>query len=112
MPKYTIEIDQGADFNLKMQWKSANNAPINTTAYTAKLQIKQRPKLETVLDLSTSNGGIVITNNGEITIRITHTQTALLTYTLYAYDLFITDSNNIVTKLLYGEVRVSPQVTI
>lgn len=88
-------------------------SPANITSYTAALQVRSLPSSPTkVLDLTTQNGGITITGNqGKVSVHATAVQTAAIDDGVYVYDCEITSPAGIVTRLVQGQVVVSPEVT-
>ena len=110
---YNATIDQGATFNLEVIYKDEAGTPINITGYSAALQIRQNYYDTTaLLTLTSPSGGIVITGAaGKINITMTDVQTGSLDEGFYVYDLEITSSGGIVTRLIQGQFTVSPEVT-
>lgn len=109
-----LTIYQGATFSRTFQWKTGTPAvAVNLTGYTARMQIRRKiTDTDVVLSLTTSNGGITITNaaQGTFQIDITATQTEALTIKAGVYDLEMV-SGAVVTRLLQGAISVSPEVT-
>jgi hypothetical protein len=105
-------IEQGATFNLLLTWK-INDTLVNLTGYTARLQARVDVEdSELILSLTTSNGGITLGGAaGTISLDQTATQTTLLPAGTYVYDLELIASNSTVTRLVQGELLVSPEVT-
>ena len=105
-------IEQGATFNLLLTWK-INNVAVNLTGYTARLQARiDVEEIETVLSLTTANGGITLGGAlGTISLDQTAVQTTLLPAGTYVYDLELIASNGTVTRLVQGELDISPEVT-
>jgi len=105
-------IEQGATFNLLLTWK-INNVAVNLTNYTARLQARVDVEdTETVLTMTTANGGITLGGAlGTISLDQTATQTALLPAGTYVYDLELVAGTGTVTRLVEGELTVSPEVT-
>ncbi len=105
-------IEQGATFNLLLTWK-INNVAVNLTGYTARLQARVDVEdTETILSLTTSNGGITLGGAlGTISLDQTATQTTLLPAGTYVYDLELIASNATVTRLVQGELNISAEVT-
>jgi len=105
-------IEQGATFNLLLTWK-IDNVAVNLTGYTARLQARvDVEEIETVLSLTTSNGGITLGGAlGTISLDQTAVQTTLLPAGTYVYDLELIASNGTVTRLVQGELDISPEVT-
>jgi predicted MFS family arabinose efflux permease len=105
-------IEQGATFNLILTWK-INNVAVNLTGYTARLQARVDVEdIETVLTLTTANGGITLGGVlGTISLDQTAVQTTLLPSGTYVYDLELIASNATVTRLVQGELLISAEVT-
>jgi hypothetical protein len=110
---YSFVIEQGATLNKTFVWKDSTGTPINLSGYTAKMQVRQTVGSSTILlDLSTLNGRIIITAiSGQIQLLVSATDTAAITWQRGKYDLELVSSTGIVTRLLYGEVEVSKEVT-
>lgn len=105
-------IEQGATFNLLLTWK-INTVLVNLTGYTARLQARVDVEdTETVLLLTTENGGITLGGAlGTISLDRTATQTTLLPAGTYVYDLELLAGTGTVTRLVQGELNISPEVT-
>lgn len=110
---YSFVIDQGADWYLNIAYKDSNGAAIDLTGYTAAMQFRLTMSSATTAISLTSSSGIVITPlTGNLAIRATAAQTAALDDSAkYDYDLEITSSTGIVTRLIQGVASVSSQVT-
>jgi hypothetical protein len=111
---YNTVIDQGANWFLTVTYENPNGTPINLTGYSAALQLRSLPSDPTaVLTLTTANSGITITAlTGVVAIQATATQTRAIDEGTYYYDLEITDTfTGVVTRLVQGQVVVSPEVT-
>lgn len=87
-------------------------SPANLTGYTAALQVRSLPSSPTkVLDLTTENGGITITAlEGKVAVHATAVQTGAIDDGVYVYDCEIT-GGGVTTRLVQGQVVVSPEVT-
>ena len=71
-------------------------------------------QLRSTYDSSTvvlSMTAAVINTQGILSISATATATAALEEGIYVYDLELTTSAGVVTRLLQGQVTVSPEVT-
>jgi hypothetical protein len=77
------------------------------------MQIRQNVQSSTILyEASTANGAIVLGGTaGTITLTIPASATAGFTWIKGVYDMNLTSSGGIVTRLLQGTVVVSPEVT-
>lgn len=105
-------IDQGATWQLEIQYLDDNDVPVNLTGYTAAMQLRTDYLVEPAsLTLTTSNGGIVITaNTGTIMITATSSQTYGLNAGIYVYDLELT-LENYKERLIQGMLTVAGEVT-
>jgi hypothetical protein len=105
-------IEQGATFNLLLTWE-INGTPVNITNWTARLAARVDVEdTEVILSLTTSNGGITLGGAaGTISLNQTATQTALLPAGTYVYDLELISAAAAVTRLVQGELNISPEVT-
>jgi hypothetical protein len=105
-------IEQGATFNLLLTWK-INTVLVNLTGYTARLSARVDVEdTEVILSLTTSNGGITLGGAaGTISLNQTATQTTILPAGTYVYDLELIAANATVTRLVQGELLISPEVT-
>ena len=105
-------IEQGATFNLLLTWE-IDSVPVNITNWTARLAARVDVEdTEVILSLTTSNGGITLGGAaGTISLNQTATQTALLPAGTYVYDLELVSAVGAVTRLVQGELNISPEVT-
>jgi hypothetical protein len=117
-----ICIFQGATFNQTLFYETGSpSTPVNLSGYTAKMQIRSKPESKAIiLELSTTTGGgngrITLGTSGDFTtgainLFISASDTASLSVCQNAvYDLELT-SGSIVTRILQGNVIISPEVT-
>lgn len=121
--KYNIVIEQGATYQVEIQYRDSNNVPIDLSGYNGRMQI--RPSIDsttvyvalssslnpdgTGLNFSGSNG-TTPPASGSIGIFISAISSSLLTFPSGVYDLEI-QSGSIVTRLLQGNVQLSKEVT-
>lgn len=107
-----ITIEQGATFKPVMTWKDQNGALIDLTGYTARMQIRETVESTVVIyEATTANGKLILGGAlGTITFDFPATDTAGLSFDEAVYDLEL-DAGGIVTRLLKGDVYLSPEVT-
>ena len=111
-----ICIFQGATFDQTLFYETGEpSTPVDLAGFTAKMQIRSKPESKAViLELSTSNGRITLnygSNNGAIRLFILATDTALLSVCDKAvYDLELYNGA-VTTRILQGNVIISPEVT-
>jgi hypothetical protein len=109
-----FEVDQNTTFTFIVEYKDNAGSAINLTGASAKLQVRDtKGGTKLAFTLTSPSGGITIdAPNGKLTVRMTPTQTNKLFYPKSSYDLMLTDSNSIKTKLLEGFLTLSRSVTI
>lgn len=109
-----FEVDQNTTFTFVIEYKDSNGNPINLTGASAKLQVRDtKGGSKLAFTLTSPSSGITITPLlGKLTVRMTPTQTNKLFYPKSSYDLMITDSNAVKTKLVEGFLTLSRSVTI
>ena len=121
--KYNLLIEQGATFELELQYKDSNGVVVDLTGYSGRLQI--RPSIGsptaylclssslnpdgTGLNFSGSNGSTP-PSSGSIGVYISAITSSMLTFNTGVYDLEI-QSGSFVTRLLQGNVQLSKEVT-
>lgn len=111
-----ICIFQGATFDQVIYYETGSpSTPVNLTGFTAKMHIRSKPESKAlILELSTTNGRITLNylgNNGAIRLFIDDNDTANLSVCDKAvYDLELYNGG-ITTRILQGNVIISPEVT-
>lgn len=109
------EVDQNTTFLFTVEYKDDSGNPISLVGASAKMQVRDSKggsKLAFTLT-SAQSGGIVINgSDGKITVTMTPQQTNKLFYPKSAYDIMVTDSNGVKTKLVEGFITLSRSVTI
>jgi tRNA A37 threonylcarbamoyltransferase TsaD len=109
-----ICIFQGATFNQTLFYETGEpSAPVNLAGFTAKMHIRSKPESKAlILELSTTNGRIVLNEaTGSIRLFISDSDTALLSVCDKAvYDLELYNGG-VTTRILQGNVIISPEVT-
>jgi hypothetical protein len=88
------------------------NTPVDLAGFTARMSIKDKIGGTELVRLDTTNGGIAIDNVLKtITITMSATATAALTWKKAVYDLELVSASGVVTELLKGTVTVAKEVT-
>ena len=110
-----LTIYQGATFHRTWKLtKESDGLPYNLTSWTARMQVREKKtSLETLLDLTTENGGIIIdvtVEESKYSIYISPAQTAALT-NKGVYDLELVDPQGEVIRIQEGKVTLSKEVT-
>jgi hypothetical protein len=109
-----FEVEQNTTFSFQVQYLNENDAPINLTGASAKMQVRDtQGGSKIACTLTSPSGGITIDGvNGLLTIKMTPTQTNKLFYPKSSYDIMIVDSNSNRIKILKGYITLSRSVTI
>lgn len=110
--KENLTIDQGSDWYINFTYQDSNGNPINLTGYTAALQLRSNiSDVNAALSLATGSGITITASTGLIAVHATAAQTGAISSGYYYYDLEITSSTNIVTRLIEGRIQLVAQVT-
>ena len=113
--KTKLTIYQGATFRKRLTWTgpAPTRTPIDLTGCEARMQVRPDIESATVLvELNTTNGGITLGGVvGTVDLYLTDEASAAFTWTSGVWDLEITHPSDEVTRLAYGPVNVSPEVT-
>jgi hypothetical protein len=105
-------IPKGSTFSRTLTWK-VSGSPVNLTNYTARMQARTSAVSGTaVLDMTTANSKITLGGTaGTITLSLSATETAAITQTSLAYDLELVSAGGVVTRLVEGQIVLTPEVT-
>ncbi len=110
MGAYDLNIDRGTTFSLSMTLNDSNSAPIDLTNYQVSGFLKYQYSDSNILaNLNATK--IDPFTSGLISLSISATGTFALPITIGKYDINIYDTSGNVTKVLYGNAYVNPQVT-
>lgn len=103
-------LEQGATFDRTFT-ADIGGTPINFTGYTARMKVRANASATAIIDLTTTNGGIVLGGAlGTIQLLMTASATALLVPGMYKYDLELV-SGSTVTRYLEGKFEVTAEMT-
>ena len=108
MPAYKKDfvIEQGSTWS----WYITSNT-LDITGYSSELMARENlTDTTTVINLSTSNSLLTITNN-KIYASLAASSTAALTTPTMVYDMDITSPAGVKTRLLEGRIILSKEVT-
>lgn len=112
---YPTEVRGGVTYNKTTGAPASlgDLQPIDLTGCTARIQVRPDIESATVLvELNTTNGGITLGGVvGTVDLYLTDEATADFAWTSGVWDLEITHPGGEVTRLAYGTVSVSPEVT-
>lgn len=103
-----LTIDQGSTFKADIDVTDSDGDALNLAGYTVAGQLRKNYSSSTSTDFTAS---VTSTTNGTIRISLSATQTNGLKAGRYVYDVEITSSTGEVTRVLEGQVEVTPGVT-
>jgi hypothetical protein len=101
-------IDQGSDFTFTLDL-STTVGLLDLTDYSARGQIRKSYTSSTAVDFDIS----INVSDSEFECSLTSAQTSMLKQGRYVYDVEILsgDSPSIVTRVIEGQIDVTPRVT-
>ena len=105
--KANLVVDQGATYSTSITITDDNDNIYDLTGYTGAAQMRKHYTSSNATSFSVSLDAA----SGVVTLALTATQTANLTAGRYVYDVEITSSSNVVSRILEGIVTVTPNVT-
>lgn len=107
-----IKVDQGSDFGqtLRFYTDDTNTTPKDITNYTfaAKARFGTHKNDN---DVVTFTAQITDAANGVVNFALTDTQTASMKAGKWVYDLEMSDAGGTVSRIMWGELYVSPEAT-
>ena len=102
-------IDAGSAFTNIISLSASNGLPLNLTGYTVKSQIR---KSYTSTISHTFAASVYSTATlGKVKLELTATQTEAITPGRWLYDVEITSSGGVKTRVIEGIITVTPQIT-
>lgn len=102
-------IDQGADFTTTVTVNDAAGSALDLTGYTTLAMIRKTYESTSATTFTSTFASP--RTSGQITISLTDTQTAALDAGRYVYDLVITDTLGVKTRVVEGIATVNPSVS-
>jgi len=104
-----IVIDQGADYSASIDVTDSDGDTIDLSGYTAARQIRKTYSSSTAVDFTVSIASPA--SAGTLNIGLSNTQTNAMKAGRYVYDVEITNSGGVKTRVLEGQVEITPGVT-
>jgi hypothetical protein len=105
---YNFTLEQGSTFS-RVITVQENSAAMDLSGYTARMQMRSTHDSSTVTLSFTAS--VTDATGGQITLSSSATTTAGIEEGIYVYDLEIESSAGTVTRLMEGQVTVTPEVT-
>jgi hypothetical protein len=106
--KFNFVIEQGTTLDFDVEYKDSNNAAVDLSDYTGRMQIKDKIGGNTThITLSST------LSSGKIKVFISANSSSALDFSKAVYDLEIVSGSTfpVVTRLLQGSVTLDKEVT-
>ena len=103
-----LTVDQGSTFSASIDITDTEDNILVLTGYTVAGQIRKTYDSSTAVSFSAS---VSNASTGELTISLTTAQTNALVAGRYVYDVEITSAGGPVTRVIEGQLEVTPGVT-
>ena len=104
-----IFIDQDADFTTTVTVNDSGGTALDLSGYTALAMIRKTYQSTSATTFTSTFANP--RTSGQITISLIDTQTAALEAGRYVYDMVITDSLGVKTRVVEGIATVNPSVS-
>lgn len=109
--KHHFVIEQGATLTKPLRWR-AGGVAVDLTGWTARCQLRPAPRSAALFDeLSTDNGRLTLSDHGEITLQWPAGVTAGFDFACAHYDVLLMAPDGAVTRLLEGQITITPRTT-
>lgn len=103
-----LYVDAGADYSNIITVTATNGQPLDLTGYTVRSQLRKSFQSSTAYAFTASVFNAV---NGQIRLQLTAVQSEAIPAGRWLYDVEITSSVGVKTRVVEGIVTVSPQIT-
>jgi hypothetical protein len=101
-------VDQGSDFEITLSLTDSVDDALNLTGASFLGQVRKSHGSNTIkATFTTTNDG----TGGNLTVKLTDVQTAALESGRYVYDIIQTASDGLKTRLIEGQLIVTPSVS-
>ena len=105
---YNFTIEQGTTFSRVLTLQE-NGSAMNLTGYSVASQMRSTHDSSSIV--ATFSGSVTNASSGQLTLSLTNSQTSAIDEAIYVYDVEITSSAGTVTRILEGNITVTPEVT-
>ena len=106
-PSVNIVIAQGADFSEVFNSTETDGTASNLSGYTGAASLRKYPESATKKDFSVSITG----STGEVTISMTDEVTATIKHGRHYYDVLLTSSSGLKSRMVEGMAMVTAGIT-
>ena len=101
-----LTADQGSNFDSSVDVSAADGNALDLTTYTVRAQVRKSYTSSTAVDFATTRD-----SSGTIGFSLTSSQTGNMKAGRYVYDIEIESAAGIVTRVLEGQIEITPRVT-
>lgn len=121
--RYDIVLEQGATFDLPINYSTPSGEAVDLSGYTAQMQVREAPHTELLLEFSSnlSSNGFIFMNgssedredsaNGNLRVYMTAANTSAVPALRGRYDLELSDGTGYTVRLLEGLFEVEAEIT-
>lgn len=110
--EYDITIEQGSGFSLSLTYEAPEGSLVDFTGSTACLQVREKySSPDTLIELTTENGGIELGSDGSVELSMPAADTAELNFSRGVYDLEIIPPGGEPYKIIKGSVFLKREAT-
>jgi hypothetical protein len=101
-----LTADQGSTFESSIDVTGSDGAALDLTTYTIRAQVRKSYNSSTAVDFTTTKD-----SSGNIGLSLSATQTSNMKAGRYVYDVEIESSSATVSRVLEGQLEITPRVT-
>ena len=101
-----LTADQGSTFESSVDVTGADGLALDLTTYIVRAQVRKSYNSSTSVDFTTTRD-----SSGNIGLSLSATQTGNMKAGRYVYDVEIESSSGIVSRVLEGQLEITPRVT-
>jgi hypothetical protein len=103
-----LYVDAGSTYSNIITLAASNGQPLNLTGYTVASQMRKSFQSSTSYSFTATVYDAIA---GKIRLTLTDEQSALIPAGRWLYDVEITSSSGVTSRVVEGVVIVSPQIT-
>ena len=101
-----LTADQGSTFESSIDVTGSDGVALDLTTYTIRAQVRKSYNSSTAVDFITTKD-----SSGRIGLSLLATQTGNMKAGRYVYDVEIESSSATVSRVLEGQLEITPRVT-
>jgi len=102
-----IFIDQGTTYTLSLTATDSAGSPINLSGCSISAQLRKSPAASNYTSFSTSITG----STGQFILTLAATASSAISSGKYMYDVELTNSSGIISRIVQGTALIDPEIT-